>query len=234
MKPGWLVGLNRRLMSHTETDWQTDYVMSAYTPERLAFYRERLAQTGLSLKDSSVLDVGCGPGQWLKVCAEEQPARLVGGDYSREMLASVRRLGVEKLGVRLFYADALAIPVKDERFDLVIASLLISYVPSDYRLIGELARVCRPGGRVLIGFHGLGLYLHYVFSERKFKYLAVLPVSWLSFLTGQKLLWNTYQTLPRIIRMLNAHNLAVENVHHDWFYMGCPYIVYVVAKKKHG
>jgi ubiquinone/menaquinone biosynthesis C-methylase UbiE len=228
----WLVRLNRRLMDRADAHQRPSYVQAVYQPEQMAFYRERLAQLDMSLENKMVLDVGCGAGQWLMLCAEARPARLIGGDYSRGMLRAAMEAGVRDRGIRLFCGDAMTIPLRTGRFDLVICALVLPYVPSDQRLVRELARVCKPGGRLLLSFHGFGFYLHHVFAEGKLRYLAVPPVSWISFMTGKKLLWNTYQSLPRVRRLLEAHGFEVERVAQDWSYMRFPYIVYVTARKR--
>lgn len=227
----WLTKLNRRLMAQTESGWLPGYVKSAYEAEQKLFYKKQLEKIGIPLSDKTILDVGCGPAQWLTVAADSKPAYMIGADYSSEMLRSAMDAGVKQNGIHLIRSDAMNVPLRDSIFDCVICSLLLPLIPSDQRLVSELARVCKPNGRLLLSFHGLGFYLHHIFSERKLKYLVVLPVSWLSFLTGRKLLWNTYQSLSRVRRLLKKHGFEIDQVDQDWSYMGYPYIYYLVATR---
>jgi len=72
-------------------------------------------------------------------------------DLSTGMLAvardRVRNLG---LGIALGLGDAQALAFRDEQFDTVTATLLLSTVPDPQRVATEMWRVLRPGGRVLI------------------------------------------------------------------------------------
>ncbi len=97
----------------------------------------------------NVLDVGCGTGRWMRRAAERFPtADIVGLDLRpptpREALPPeiARRC--------LFaFADLLApLPLRDARFDYVHQRFLFAAVPAARwpGLLGELARVTRPGG----------------------------------------------------------------------------------------
>lgn len=229
---GWIGRVNRRLMSRDEEAQAARYAHAAYQDDALGAYRAMLSKIGMPLAGKAVLDVGCGPGHWLAACASFHPALLIGGDSSDAMLRSASAAGAQQRGIRFFRGDAMAIPAQSSRFDLVICSLVLPYVPSDQRTIAELARVCKPQARLLIGLHGLGFYLSHVFAHGDMKYLIVPPLSWLSFVMGKKLLWNTYQTVPRLTRQLATAGCRVETIQPDGTFWGAPYITYVVAQKR--
>ena len=92
-----------------------------------------------------VLDIGCG------TCVTEERlmvkgCRMVGLDMTEEML----RLGARKgLGVALFNGDAEALPFADASFDVVISFYVVKYCRIE-RFISEIARVLKPGGRIVI------------------------------------------------------------------------------------
>ncbi|MEE2710303.1 MAG: class I SAM-dependent methyltransferase [Gemmatimonadota bacterium] len=211
--------------------WQ-GYARESYLPKTLDVFRKKLENLGMDLTGKSILDVGCGAGQWLRLCSEYQPARLIGSDFSSVVLQTASERGALEKGISLIHGDAMSIPMGSNQFDLVICSLVLPFVPSDQTVIAELARVCKPGGRMLIGFHGMGYYLYKIFSLGHLKYLVVPPVSWLSFLTGKKLFWSTYQTLPRLKRYLQSVGCVVVNCDPDWSYWGFPFIVYVTVQKQ--
>jgi SAM-dependent methyltransferase len=98
----------------------------------------------------SILDVGCGTGEIIVRLAEKFPgASFIGVDLEEAHLERARsRCG--KFGVRVTFqhADALALPFPDATFDQVICRHVIQAVPDPGRVIAEIQRVLRPGGRM--------------------------------------------------------------------------------------
>lgn len=95
-----------------------------------------------------VLDVGCGTGTGLAQYSEAGCAG-VGVDVSAAMLEkAASRLG-DQAELHLTEGDCL--PFKDDRFDLVMTSMVLHEVPADERqeFVTEMARVARPEGRLL-------------------------------------------------------------------------------------
>jgi ubiquinone/menaquinone biosynthesis C-methylase UbiE len=88
---------------------------------------------------SDVLQVGCGTGvAFARLQRLLRPASLVGVDFDRTGLASVR--------VRCAQADLLALPFADRSFDLVIDFGTCQHVPDRASALAEVVRVLRPGG----------------------------------------------------------------------------------------
>ena len=93
-----------------------------------------------------VLDAGCGTGRFT-AALERRAARLAGVDLDPAMLTVAgRRVRAPLLG-----ADAGELPFRDEAFDVTIAVTVCEFAASPAALVAELARVTRPGGRVMIG-----------------------------------------------------------------------------------
>jgi SAM-dependent methyltransferase len=100
--------------------------------------------------DDRVLDVGCGVGTTAIRIARETGAGVTAADISALMRERAERnVKSAKLGnVRVESADILALPYPDESYDCVLAEAVTMFVDRK-RATAELARVCKPGGRVL-------------------------------------------------------------------------------------
>lgn len=113
-----------------------------------ATVRETLARIELT-PGSAVLDVACGTGVLLGALrSEREPGRLVGVDLSIAMLeVARRRLGP---GVDLAEASAEGLPFGDRTFDLVVSTNAFHYFRRPLAALGEMRRVLRPGGRLVL------------------------------------------------------------------------------------
>lgn len=108
-----------------------------------------------------VLEVGCGPGWLWEGMAASIPPRidLVLSDLSPGMVAEAHDR-VEATGaiasVEARVADLTALPFEDASFDRVIANHMLYHLPDPAAGVAELARVVRPGGRVVAATNGPG------------------------------------------------------------------------------
>lgn len=108
----------------------------------------------------SALDCGTGTGALGLALAEvaARPVRLDALDLSPAMLAQAgerfRQAGVP---ARLSCGDAVAMPYEDAAFDLVMAGHLVEHFGDPRAALGEIVRVTRPGGRVLVLLTGCSL-----------------------------------------------------------------------------
>jgi malonyl-CoA O-methyltransferase len=101
----------------------------------------------------TVADIGCGTGRhtmWLL----ERGARVTGVDFSMGML-DVLRSKCSGRALELVEHDlGDGVPLASGAFDLVTCCLVIEHLPDLDRIVAELARICRPGGRVVLSdFH---------------------------------------------------------------------------------
>jgi ubiquinone/menaquinone biosynthesis C-methylase UbiE len=112
--------------------------------------------------DSRVLEVGCG------TCRDtvhllEHAGRVYASDLASEMVAVGRerleRIGAEWSRLELFVADAMRLPFPDGYFDAAYHFGGLNLFPDIGAGLAEMARVVRPGGRVVAGDEGVGSWL---------------------------------------------------------------------------
>jgi ubiquinone/menaquinone biosynthesis C-methylase UbiE len=108
-----------------------------------------------------VLDVGCGLGGTARYLSEKYKCNVVGIDLTEEYISVGKKL-TELVGlidrVELRHGSALEIPYEDERFDIVWTEHVQMNIADKNRFYSEIARVLKPGGRLLFHdiFRGLG------------------------------------------------------------------------------
>jgi SAM-dependent methyltransferase len=101
--------------------------------------------------DDVVLDVACGPG--LTACALAAAARhVIGLDVTPAMLAKAEELARQKGLTNLTWrlADVPPLPYADASFTLVFTRYSFHHIPDPAAVLAEMARVCTPGGRVVV------------------------------------------------------------------------------------
>lgn len=129
----------------------------------------------LAAPAGDVLDVGCGVGRVLYECAPARPtSRFCGVDLSYQLCRRAQQIlrtgepvpleawahrghpgavlrGTRKLeNVWIAQASALGLPFAAASFDVVAATLLLCQVEEPLTALGEMTRLLRPGGRLLL------------------------------------------------------------------------------------
>ena len=142
---------NRRWWDKDADSYQAEHgdflgdVDFVWCPEGL---RESDARLLGDVAGRRVLEVGCGAAavaRWLA----RQGATAVGLDLSAGMLRHAAA-GAERSGVRvpLLQADATALPIRDGSFDIACTAFgAVPFVADSARVMREVFRVLRPGGR---------------------------------------------------------------------------------------
>lgn len=127
-------------------------------PEKWAKHLESLEQPMFEatlaalepLEGLQLIDVGCGSGLALTIAAER--GAIVSGLDASEGLLDVAQDRLPDADLRVGEIEAL--PYEPETFDRVSSFNVIQYAGDPKVAVGELARVCRPGGKVALGLWG--------------------------------------------------------------------------------
>jgi demethylmenaquinone methyltransferase / 2-methoxy-6-polyprenyl-1,4-benzoquinol methylase len=130
-----------------------DLMNSAMTAGLHHLWRQRAVDRANVGPGSDALDVCCGTGDLaLELRRRIGPdGRVVGCDFSEPMLELARRKsGEEGLPVEFGWADALDLPYGDGSFDAVTIGFGARNLADLERGLSEMARVLRPGGRLVI------------------------------------------------------------------------------------
>ena len=106
-----------------------------------------------------ILDVGAGIGHWGRLLARvlAKPVALTGVDREGEWVAEATRRAAKDLESGLIQGtfqylqgDARALAFADASFDLVTCQTLLIHVAEPRDVLREMARVLRPGGRLVV------------------------------------------------------------------------------------
>lgn len=103
------------------------------------------------VRGRTILDVGCGDGA-LALELHKRGAIVTGIDMSEAMIEAARAAASQQdADVDFVVAPAEATPFPPERFDIVVAVTTLCFVDDAAPVFAEIARVLRPGGRLVIG-----------------------------------------------------------------------------------
>jgi SAM-dependent methyltransferase len=95
-----------------------------------------------------VLDVAAGNGN-ATLAAARRWCDVVSTDYVAALLERGQaRASAEGLDIRFEEADAENLPYADASFDVVLSTFGVMFTPNQERAASELARVCKPGGKI--------------------------------------------------------------------------------------
>jgi ubiquinone/menaquinone biosynthesis C-methylase UbiE len=139
-------------------------------------------------RGARVLEAGCGTGLILERL-RPHVAELVGVDLSHGMLRHAARRGQ-----RVVQGSITQLPFPDQSFDAVCSFKVLAHVEQIERALGELARVTRPGGHLVLEFYN-PLSLRWLVKRLK-------PPTAISDRTTDEAVFTRYDSLPAIRRAL--------------------------------
>jgi len=118
----------------------------------VAVIERTVEAAGLTAQPAAlVVDVGCGTG-FLTAGLAPRARQVIGVDDSPGMLAvaqeNLAALGVPNVELRA--GQVTALPLPDAVADATVANMVLHHAPDPQQMMREMARVTRPGGRVVI------------------------------------------------------------------------------------
>src|SRR5262245_64057298 len=117
---------------------------------RIVYQAELLCETADLQAGWRVLDVATGSGN-AALAAARRGCQAVGIDYVPALLGRGRiRAEAEHLPAEFVEGDAEQLPFPTAAFDAVVSIYGVMFAPDHRRAASELARVCRPGGRIAL------------------------------------------------------------------------------------
>lgn len=128
------------------TEW--DRIRRTYIDEALSLQ----VLSSLIRPEAVAVDVGTGTGEVLLALAHTA-AKVIGIDSSEKMLAACRQRVAENelTNVELVLGNAEVLPLGDASCDTALCSMLLHHLGDPGRGVAEMARIVKPGGRVIIG-----------------------------------------------------------------------------------
>ena len=184
-----------------------DYAMVGGT---LVIVGESLCEAVDLRSGQKVLDVATGSGN-AALAAARRGCTVIGIDYVPELLERARlRAAAEGVVAKFIEGDAEALPFEDASFDVVASIFGAMFAPDQDQTARELARVCRPGGRI-----GLVAHTPDGFIGNLFKVIArhVPPPAGLR----SPIQWGTEERLRQLFGD-RIHEIRVQKRHIIWRY----------------
>jgi SAM-dependent methyltransferase len=144
-----------------------------FSVKNFRFFKSAVLNLLGPVENASILDVGCGTGHFSQPLAQKN--RLVGLDILPGMLMLARRKGLSPVR-----ASAERLPFRDGRFDIALANSVIQLIREGREFIGELMRVLKPGGRLVLGTinaESAALVVFKIVERRKYRHFRLYPMN---------------------------------------------------------
>jgi SAM-dependent methyltransferase len=143
---------------------------------------------------AQVLDVGCGPGTLLRaVSSSNRRPEGVGIDLGPVRVRQAQQANASNARLQFYRGDVQELHFGSGTFDIVYSRMLLQYVPDKEKAVGEMVRVCKPGGTVLMQDLDGQLVWHYpedsLMQQTVTRVLNSLQQSGFDPFVGRKLFW---------------------------------------------
>jgi arsenite methyltransferase len=135
-----------------ETNTFRSFLKDALHPGGLDLTR-RVGEVARVDEKCVLLDVACGKGESIFLLVEECGCSAVGLDLSATKIADAQAMAVGRKHAKnssFLVSDAEKLPFADAVFDVVLSECSFSVLPSKKTAAAEIARVLKPGGRLVM------------------------------------------------------------------------------------
>jgi arsenite methyltransferase len=156
-------------------------------------------------QNSNLIELGCGPGFYsCRLAARYPQLSVLGVDRSRKQLdwASEKAHSLELENCVFDRVNVLALSYADYSFDYLIASRLLTILPAREKVVAEMFRILRPGGRCFV-------------AEPRYTFWASLPLFAMWMLAGLTQYGNGYRE-PRKAQVLSRGELKRLFASQPW------------------
>ncbi|HYO79943.1 MAG TPA: class I SAM-dependent methyltransferase [Bryobacteraceae bacterium] len=137
------------LKARLKAMWESgDYgVFAKYLEKGALEFFDRITIT----PGTRLLDIACGAGQ-LTIPAARRGVHVTGVDLAANLVEQARtRARDEGLDIQIDQGDAEVLPYPDASFDVVMSLIGSMFAPRPDLVASEMIRVCKPGGRIIMG-----------------------------------------------------------------------------------
>ena len=99
-----------------------------------------------------MVEVGCGSGALCRLLAPDllPGGELLGVDVAPDMIAAARAAAGQQAHMRFEVGAGETLPVEDATYDAAFGARLLLHVADPLPVVAEMARVVKPGGRVVL------------------------------------------------------------------------------------
>jgi len=189
-----------------------NYAVGAYRAIKSDYYKRIFEALG-NLTDKRVLDVGCGPGQFLVAASKQKPLVSIGVDIDDDWLdfckCIFKKRGLEAI---LIKADAAHLPFVERAFEVIMLRGVLPYLNEELA-VRDIARCLTLEGFVFFELNRFGYYLSQIFERKSQYHLYIILNTVYYYFTGRKLTKDFFQ-IPILVRKLLTQN-SITVIHSE-------------------
>ena len=161
-------------------DTTAQHYSSTRVPVGTLFILKTLAKDEKTLAEKTILDAGCGTGNYIGVL-HQKVGQIIGVDRNGGMLTEARRRFADMSNVKIVEGNVCVLPVEDSSIDAVLSNQVLHHLdqpkggekgfafPNAKTFISEAHRVLRPDGTLIINISS-----HQQVTE-SFWYMSLIP-----------------------------------------------------------
>lgn len=150
-------------------------------------------------EEALVLDVGCGNGDYGLAWAKAG-AMVVSYEYDAGRLKTISsKMTENNLRVNLINGDAHLLPFGENIFDFIICRNLIEHVDRPQRLVEEIIRALKPGGKIILSAPNRLSAQQFICDEHyRLPFVSVLPINLADFIVTKLFKYEKNYTVRKI------------------------------------